>query len=286
MISQLTGACVRALLVVFLIATPSLVLPGVPADVTQIIALMALFIGGFVFSEYASVYPGLIAFRDAPPFNRMRFIMGFAMVFLISLAALGVTHPTSATRFVTAIGMLLGLAMDFPFSPIRALLSALPDSLSLAQQNLVRSAAGLAYLSALISLTVFAILIRFRSWPAPTGTFNFWVNLPTFDPTTGADVVHRLNRDARVNILLGMVLPYLMPPVAWSVGRYYGVSIVDNPQLMIWAVTLWALLPASVFMRGIALFRLSRMILDKRRRLVASLEPGEYAHSLVRPEPV
>lgn len=285
MISQLTGACIRAILVVIMIATPALMLPGTAPEVTQIVVLLGLFAGGFVLVEYASTYPGLVEFRDAPPFNRVRFLMAFATVLLISTALLGQTQPSTLTRFVEAVGMLLGLSVDFPFSPVAVVMDMLPEGTTLEQANRVRTAAGLAYLVALISLTVFAILIRLRSWPSPTGTFNVWVNLPTFDPTAGADVVHRLNRDARVNILLGFLLPYLMPPLAWIVGSHYGLSIVGNDQALIWTMTLWAFLPASLFMRGIAMRRLSDMILAKRRRLVASLAPGEYAQPGVQPEP-
>ena len=284
MISQLTGACVRAILVIFLIATPSLVLPGMGPGVTQIVALIAIFLGGFVFSEYASTYPGLIEFRDAAPYNRMRFGMALILVLFISLVILGQTQPSSITRFAEALGMLLGLAIDFPFSPLRALLGALPPDADPSQVSVVRVIGGLAYLTALISLTVFAILIRFRSWPSPSGTFNFWINLPMIDPTAGGDLVNRLRRDARINILLGIALPYILPSLVWSIGAHYGVSILTSELALIWTVTLWAFLPATVFMRGIALMRLSQMILDKRRRMVASLEPGEYAQSSVRPE--
>ncbi|MDJ1018121.1 MAG: hypothetical protein QNJ35_16545, partial [Paracoccaceae bacterium] len=70
MISRLAGAFLRALCVVLLIATPSLILPGFNADTAQVVALVALFGASLTFFEYASSYPGLVEFRDAPPFNR------------------------------------------------------------------------------------------------------------------------------------------------------------------------------------------------------------------------
>ena len=51
MISQLTGALVRAVLVMVLIATPSHLLPHVPHDTTQNVALVALFAAALTFYE-------------------------------------------------------------------------------------------------------------------------------------------------------------------------------------------------------------------------------------------
>ena len=82
---------VRALLIVVLIATPSLMLPGVPSDTTQIVALVALFAAALTFFEYASTYPGLVEFRDAPPFNRLRFLSLFVTVLILSTIVRGQT---------------------------------------------------------------------------------------------------------------------------------------------------------------------------------------------------
>ena len=94
MISRLSGAVIRALLVVLLVATPSMLLPGVSPDGKQIVALVAIFGAAFTIFEYASAYPGLVEFRDAPPFNRIRFISLFSTIFLLSLIRQGVTLRT------------------------------------------------------------------------------------------------------------------------------------------------------------------------------------------------
>ena len=65
MISRLSGAVLRAMLVVLLVATPSLLLPGIGADGQQIVALVAIFGAALTIFEYASAYPGLVEFRDA-----------------------------------------------------------------------------------------------------------------------------------------------------------------------------------------------------------------------------
>lgn len=41
---------------------------------------------------------------------------------------------------------------------------------------------------------------------------------------------------------------------------------LESPQTLIWTMTAWAFLPASLLMRGIAMGRIAGMIAEKRRR--------------------
>ena len=83
MFDRLPGAIARAFLMVMLVSTPALMLPNVSADATQIVVLVAIFAAALTLFEYASSYPGLVEFRDAPPFNRIRFASLFATVVLM-----------------------------------------------------------------------------------------------------------------------------------------------------------------------------------------------------------
>jgi len=271
-ISRLSGALVRAMLVVLLIATPSILLPGVNADGKQIVALIAIFGAALTIFEYASTYPGLVEFRDAPPFNRIRFISLFTTVFLLSLISRGNFEPTTLTQFVQAVGALIGYAIDFPYSPVRLVLLMLPEDTGIEHIALVRTAAGMAYLISLVTLAIFLIVLRLRNWPTASGTFNVWINLPTFDPTAGKDVVRRLERDARFNIALGFLLPFLTPAAVKAAAAVFGSVTLAEPQTLVWTVSAWAFLPASLFMRGIALARVAEMIAAKRRRTYADAE--------------
>ena len=265
MISRLAGAAIRAFLVILLIATPSLILPGTSAEITQIVTLIALFGAGLTFFEYASTYPGLVEFRDAPPFNRIRFGSLFLTVFLLSFLVSGSILPTTMTNFAGWLGATIGQVIDFPYSPVRLVVLMLPPEASVNHVHLVRDAAGLAYLISLLTLAVFLVLQRIHRWPLRRGSFNVWVNLPTFDPTAGGDVVERLERDARFNIALGFLLPFLTPAVIKSATSLFGAVSLDSPQTLIWTVTAWAFLPASLFMRGIAMGRIAMMITEKRK---------------------
>ncbi|MFZ1727293.1 MAG: hypothetical protein WAU13_11610, partial [Albidovulum sp.] len=174
MISQFTGALVRAVLVMVLIATPSLMLPGVNNDTTQIVALVALFAAALTFFEYASTYPGLVEFRDAPPFNRLRFLSLFATVLLLSTIVRGQTEPTTLTSFIEVLGNKLGESIDVPYSPVRLVVLMLPDNMNLEHLVLVRTAAGISYMISLLTLVFFVATMRLISWPTRMGSFNVW----------------------------------------------------------------------------------------------------------------
>ncbi|WP_241559913.1 hypothetical protein [Solirhodobacter olei] len=249
-----------------LIATPSLMLSQGNSDSTQVVAFFGLFAGALTFAEYASTYPGLIEFRYAPPFNRIRFLALFLSVFLITVICQAQTDPTPFGAFVKAVGTLVGGAIDVPYSPVRLITLMLPAKTPVEHVMLVRTAAGMAYLISLVMLAVFVIVLKIFNWPNRLGAFNVWVNLPTFDPTAGGDVVARLERDARFNIALGFLLPFLIPAVVKLAMSSFQPITLSSPQTLVWTVSAWAFLPASLFMRGIAMGRIAQMIREKRRQ--------------------
>ena len=261
-VSQLTGALTRAVLIMVLVATPSMLLMDVTTDTKQ---MVALFLGLLTFVEYNSTYPSLVEFRDAPPFNRIRFLMLFATVFFLSTIERGKIMPSTLTEFTDAVGTLIGVSMDFPYSPVRLATLMMAQGASPEQVASVRTAAGMAYLISLVSLAVFLIALKSGNWPSRGRAFNVWTNLPTFDPTTGGDVVARLQRDARVNIALGFLLPFLTPAVVMISSSGFEPLSMTSSQTLIWTITAWAFLPASLFMRGIAMGRVADMIVERRK---------------------
>lgn len=266
MVSRLTGAVVRGLLVALMVLTPALMLPGVRSDTAEVIALIAIIAAALTAIEYASNYPSLVEFRDAPPFNRIRFLSLFITVLLLSIVLKAESAPSPVAGFLVAVGTLIGQVIDFPYSPVRLVVLMLPDGTNGAEVERVRMVAGLCYLISLLSLAIFVISLRFGSWPARTGSFNLWVNLPTFDPTAGGDVVARLNRDARVNVALGFLLPFLIPAVVKAGETLFQPVDFGTDHSLIWTMAAWAFLPSSLFMRGIAMGRVAEMIEERRRR--------------------
>jgi len=278
--AKLIGALVRGVLVMVLVATPSLMMPKVTGDNTEIVALVAFFAGLLTFVEYASSYPCLIEFRDAPPFNRLRYLSLFATVFLLSIIVRGPGEAGALSPVVDirAIGNMLGEAIDVPYSPVRLVVLMLPENMSLEHLILVRTAAGISYAISLLTLVVFVIVMRTLGWPSRMGSFNVWVNLPTFDPTTGGDVVERLRKDARFNIALGFLLPFVIPAVVKMAALSFQPITLESPQTLIWTMAGWAFLPASLFMRGVAMGRIASMIAEKRRQNTIAAE-ADLAHA-------
>lgn len=264
-IAQVTGALARAFLVLVLVATPSLLLPTISSDASQIVALVAISAAALTLFEYMAVYPGLVEFRDAPPFNRIRFGALFVTVFLLSATCLAEIQPNTTTEFVQAIAVIVGQVLNFPYSPVH-LFSLMPASdISADQHQLILAVAGLAYFLSILSVCLFFMVVRVQRWPMNNGTFNVWVNLPTFDPTAGVDVVARLQRAAWVNTSLGFLLPFLFPAAVTASMVFSGPLRLEDPQTLIWMATGWALLPSSLIMRGIALFRIASLIAQARR---------------------
>lgn len=278
MVSRLTGALVRAVLVMIMVAIPSLLLADVGADTKQMVALVALFLGILTLVEYSATYPSLIEFRHAPPFNRIRFLSIFLTVLILSLIARGQVAPSTLTELLELVGRYVGQAIDVPYSPVRLVLLTVSSDVSPEHLQLVRASAGICYLISLVMLVVFVTIIRTGRWPARGSSFNVWINLPTFDPTAGRDVVYRLDRDARVNIALGCLLPFLAPAVVKAATSGLAPLTLENPQVLIWTMATWSFLPASLFMRGIAMGRVAEMIREQRRMTAAS-DQSRLAHA-------
>lgn len=272
MIARMTSAVARAILVALLIATPSLVVPGVSIDTSQITVLIALIAAVLTFIEYNATSPSIVEFRDAAPFNRLRFAALFVTVFSLSYILKGKVDPTAMTQALTSIGTIVGNSIDFPYSPVRMVVLMLPDGSEEELVQSVRTAAGMAYFSSLCAMTAFLFLVRILGWPMRHGAFNVWVNMPLFDPTAGGDVLHRLHRDARINIALGFLLPFMIPAVVKTAADLLNPITLDNPQTLIWTMTAWAFLPASMIMRGIAMHRIGEMIREQRERAYANVD--------------
>ncbi len=267
----------RAILVAILVATPSLLLPEGATSADDILVVLAILAGALTFLEYASHYPSLVEFRDAPPINRLRFGSLFVTVFTLTVFVNHSVAPTSLSAVIERMGDLIGSALDFPYSPIRLLLLMLPPDESHALVDLVRSTAGLSYLISLITIALFLHAVRVAGWPTNAGVFNVWINLPLFDPTTGGDVVLRLQRDGRVNIVCGALLPFLIPMVVKASAFIIEPIGIDNPNTLIWTISAWAFLPASMIIRGIAMMRVAELIENKRRRAYAMDEEAQLA---------
>lgn len=261
----MTSAAIRGLLVALLVALPSLLLPVTATQSPEIVAFMALLAGGLIFAEYSSHSPSIVEFRDAPPLNRSRFVFAALCMILLSILAGHPFQPTGFSALVHKLAFTVGDALDFAYSPVQLTRLMMPSDVPQYTVDLVRAAAGLAHLISLLCIAYFAIVIRLLNWPLSSGAFNVWVNLPLFDPTTGGDVVTRLQRDAKLHIIAGVLLPFLLPALIQMGASVFDPALLGNPQLLIWCVTGWAMIPASMITRGMARLRVADLIEQKRR---------------------
>jgi hypothetical protein len=257
---------------------PSVILPGIGTDTKQIVALVALFGGALVFFEYNAVYPSLVEFRDGAPYNRIRYLMMLTIVVILSAIVADIEHSTTVSRFFHAVGLLIGASLDFPYSPVRLVSYMLEADATAAQIAQVKIAAGTAYLISLFSLALFVIVLKLVGWPSTKAAFNVWVNLPTFEPTAGGDVVDRLVRDSHVNLAVGFLLPFVIPAIVALLTTGIPAETLTSPQTLIWAMALWAYLPAALIMRAVAMARIADMIRIKRAAKLAvlgAIEPSK-----------
>lgn len=272
MISQIISAMARGLLMAVLIATPSLVLPSVSSDAAFFVVIVAMFSGALVFIEYYSTYPSILEFRFAPPFNRLRFVAVFLTVFMLASYFNAQANPSILYGLVKSLGLLIGNLLDFPYSPVRLVLASMPNDLDVDQLVSIRTAAGLSYFMSLVTLGLFYFMVRVLDWPTRIGAFNVWVNLPLFDPTAGGDVLKRLIRDSRLNVMLGALLPFLFPAFFKTLSDSVLPLQLEDPQTLIWTTVIWAFFPAGLVMRGIAMARIAAMIDENRKRAYAAAQ--------------
>lgn len=266
MFLRLTGALLRAVLMGALVATPALMLSGSGDDSGQMVVFMAILAGVLTFLEYRAAWPVVVEFRDAPPFNRIRFVALFVTVASLALIFRGEAEPSTLTRLLGFLGAKVAGWADFPYSPVRLLTLTLADMVDPATAERVRIAAGLSYLISLAMLLTLALVMWRSHWPLRREGFNVWVNLPVFDPAAGGDLVRRLDRDAQVNLILGFLLPFVIPAVVSLVAGVVDFARLTSPQAVIWVVAAWAFLPASLLMRGMALMRLGQLVAAQRAR--------------------
>jgi len=264
---SLSGATGRAGLVALAVLLPAILVPDLAPETGQVLLLIAVFAAVVVMAEYASAYPALIEFRFAAPFNRMRFALLVLTVALLSLLQRGVAVEAPLPDLIAQFAAACARLVDLPLTPVRLLVASLPADLAAAEAQRIRDGAALAMVLGLATLAGFATAIRLNLWPMGQGPFNVWINLPTFDPSGGADVVARLQRHARLNVSLGLVVPFLMPGVVMASDLMVHAVDFTSPLNFVWGIALWAFVPTALVMRGLAMARVARMIRANRRRL-------------------
>lgn len=286
MLSQLFGAVLRAVLVFFVVATPSLTLGHASRADADGIMLLGVIAALFVVFEYSARHPAIIEFRDAPPYNRLRILALFTILFVLSLLSADHGH---LAQFHGPEGVFVDFAVKVdgfghslqqapsqsanPAQFLPHLFGSTPVHITVTEHVVTMGILALSI--ALVFLAIFAVVMRLTKWPGRGVALNMWVNLPMFDPTVGSDVTHRLKCDARSNIIWGLGLPLILPAALGMMFAQTGITLTQNGQGLVWVVALWAFLPMCLLMRAMALLRLRHMIKSHQKRVIAALTPDE-----------
>lgn len=258
LLKQLINALPRAGMVAALIALPAIVLPSASQENLYGVVIFALVFSLFIFFEYYSLFPSIIEFRFAPPVNRLRF---GTLVLIVVLITAFYTDDLQTGIVHSFAGV-----FDQPFLPLGLASNAYTADIPPGFKVFFHDAAGLSYGLSLVSVAVFLLVVCVGSWPKRSSTFNLWVNMPLFSPTTGANVVTRLSMLGNFNILIGLVLPYLLPMLGTLAPRTFNpIMMQQEPYILVWVVALWAMLPAGLVIRGIAMLRVAKLIRDMRK---------------------
>ena len=264
MFSRLIGAVIRALLVVIVISTPAFLLPGVSVASQEITLIVGGITAAFTIFEYASTHPGLIDFRFAPPYNRIRFVAFACQILALVFLCRAEAGEDPFSPSVIALADQAIAWLDFPLSPVGLAGDMIGVGEGPAFVELITRATALSFGITFISLGSFALILWLFRWPVGRRDFNLWINLPTFEPGYGRDVERRLNRDGVINVLSGLAFIYLLPVILSRAGGWFDPSVLANYQPLVWGVTLWGFLAGSLITRGAAILKVAWLV--KRTR--------------------
>ncbi|MEM8869727.1 MAG: hypothetical protein AAF848_06630 [Pseudomonadota bacterium] len=265
MIARLIGALVRATALVLIIASPAFLLPNVSTASQEITLIVAGIAAAFTVFEYASTHPGLIDFRFAPPYNRVRYtIFGVQVLSLVFLCRAEVGVDGFAASYLALADQAVALT-HLPFSPVALVSGWVGGQGDTTYQVLITRAAALSFLVTFLALAGFALFLWIIPWPIGRRDFNLWINLPTFEPGYGRKVERRLYRDGIVNIIFGVVLIYLLPLIAGPLSGWFNPNTLGDYQGLVWGTTLWAFISGSLVIRGAAILKVSWLVRRTRR---------------------
>ena len=260
MIGRLFGAVIRAALIVLVVAAPSFLLPGVSVASQEISLIVAAIAAAFTVFEYASTHPGLIDFRFAPPYNRVRYFAFAAQVLSIVFLCRAVEGMDSFSPDMLRLADEAVTLLDFPLSPVRVAQEMIAIDEGQDFSVLIKRAAALSFVVTFASLLFFAALLWLFRWPVGRKDFNLWINLPTFEPGYGRDVERRLRRDGVINVLAGLALLYLLPVLLSRASGWFNPTVLANYQPLTWSVTFWAFFSGSLVIRGAAILKVAYLV--------------------------
>lgn len=260
MFLRLIGAILRAVLVLLVVAAPAFLLPSTSVASQEISLIIGGIAAAFTLFEYASSHPGLIDFRFAPPYNRVRFIALATQVFALVFLCRATVGADSFSPEMIELADRAVAVMSFPYSPVEIATSMIAADEDTLLTELVRRTAAICFFITFPTLAAFAVLLWVLRWPVGRRDFNLWVNLPTFEPGYGRDVERRLRRDGVINILGGLAFLYLLPVIISRASGWFEPSVLLNYQPLVWGATFWSFASGTLVIRGASILKVSWLV--------------------------
>jgi hypothetical protein len=254
---QFFGALIRALILGIIVAAPSFILPDIPNVARELSMIIAAIIAAFALFEYASKTPGFVDFRFAPPYNRFRIGILAALAIGLSLVArasiMGNAEILSFADWTRTYTITPNSPVEFALAKIATLETTSSTLL------LTRIFSSAYFISVSLTALMSGLLWVFK-WPFGRTKFNLWANLPTFAPAEVSLTGRRLRRDGWLNIALSVTLFYVLPFAFPLIQDRLGPDLFGYNHSLIWVATVWAFLPALMFIRGTSLIKISRIL--------------------------
>ncbi|MEM1265881.1 MAG: hypothetical protein AAGI50_07690 [Pseudomonadota bacterium] len=264
MFTRLIGAIIRAAMVLFVVSAPALLLPDVSNASLEITVLLGGVVAAFTLFEYASTHPGLIDFRFAPPYNRIRFLAFAMQIFSLVFLCRALEGEDAFSAGLIALSDQMVEVLTFPLSPVNVAAEMIAAGEDPTLVLLLARAAALSFFVTFCSLAFFALFLWLFRWPVGRRDFNLWTNLPTFEPGYGRDVERRLRRDGVINLLAGVAFLYALPVLLSRTSGWFDPSVFNNYQPLVWGVTIWAFVSGTLVIRGAAILKVGMLIRRSR----------------------
>jgi len=256
-LKHLGGALVRALILGIIIVAPSFILPDITNVARELSMIIAGIIAAFALFEYASKSPGFVDFRFAPPYNRFRVAILAALA--VGLSLLLRASESGNTEILGYADMTIPYTVT-PNSPVDFALGKIALFETASSSELLTRLFSAAFAIGVSLTLALSLLLWIFKWPFGRSEFNLWANLPTFSPAEVSLTSKRLKRDGWLNIFISLGLFYAIPFVFPLLQGQLGPDLFADPHSLVWVATVWAFLPAVVFIRGTSLIKVSRIL--------------------------
>ncbi|MEL7276689.1 MAG: hypothetical protein AAGK98_09445 [Pseudomonadota bacterium] len=257
---RLIGSLTRAFLVLIVVAAPAFLLPTTTRTGQEVSLIIGGLIAAFTMFEYASSHPGLVDFRFAPPYNRIRFLSFALLIFALVFVCRATVGADPFSDDVLAVADRVVALTSLPLTPANIAFNMVGAGGDPEFGLLIHRAAAVSATISIGALVFFTLYIWIFRWPTERENFNLWVNLPTFDPTSNKDVAWRLRRGGLVNVMVGLSLPYAILTVVSRSGGWFDPSALQNHQSLVWGCVFWVFLPSVLFIRGTAMLKIAWLI--------------------------